>query len=147
MVWSRAVRRHLIHASSYCNAGPFGGKRVLVVGVGNSGSDIAVDFAEGGNEVSIAVRTAPHIIRRLVAGPNDVLQVLKRRMPAPMVDAMAEGIRRGAYGDLEEVGLGRPPVGVKIYVQTQARVPTIDSGASRAPYAQGRSGSLRGSSN
>ena len=136
----------LIHASSYRNAEPFNGKRVLVVGVGNSGSDIAVDLAEPGAEVSTAVRTPPHIIRRSVAGvPNDVLQVLTRRMPAPTVDAMAEGIRRRAYGDLEEVGLGRPPVGVKTYVQTQARVPTIDSGTFSGAVPQ-RSGSFRVSS-
>ena len=57
-----------------------------------------------------------------------------------MVDAMAEGIRRRAYGDLEELGLGRPPVGVKTYVKSQARVPTIDSGAFSGAV---RSGAIR----
>ena len=90
---------------------------------------------------AVAVRTAPHIIRRSAAGvPNDELQILTRRLPAPMVDAMAEGIRRGAYADLEEFGLARPPVGVKTYVKSQARVPTIDSGTFAAAV---RSGAVR----
>ena len=135
----------LIHASAYRNAEPFGGTRVLVVGVGNSGSDIAVDLAESGLDVSVAVRTPPHIIRRSVAGvPNDLLQVLTRRLPATLVDAMAEGIRRRAYGDLEQLGLGRPPVGVKTYVQTKARVPTIDSGAFSGAVRAGKIQVVRG---
>ena len=48
----------LQHAREYRNAGPFAGLDVLVVGVGNSGSEIAVDLAEGGaRRVWIAVRT------------------------------------------------------------------------------------------
>jgi cation diffusion facilitator CzcD-associated flavoprotein CzcO len=119
----------LIHAAQYRNAKPFAGLRVLVVGVGNSASDIAVDLAIGGARVAVALRTPPHVIRRSVLGvPNDLLQVATRRVPTKLVDAMAEGIRRRSYGDLERLGLGRPPVGVKTYVRTQARVPTIDSG-------------------
>ena len=120
----------LIHASEYRNAARFRGARALVVGVGNSGADIALDLLDGGAAtVSVAVRTAPHIIKRSVAGvPNDLLQVLTRRVPTAMVDAAGELIRRRSYGDLESLGLQRPPVGVKTYVKTQARVPTIDAG-------------------
>ncbi len=122
-------RGMLIHAAQYRNAEPFAGLRVLVVGVGNSGSDIAVDLSMGAARVAVAVRTPPHIIRRSVFGiPNDLLQVATRRLPTKWVDATAEGIRRHSYGDLEPRGLGRPPVGVTTYVRTQARVPTIDSG-------------------
>ena len=88
-----------------------------------------MDLVGTAAEVAVAVRTPPHVIRRSVMGvPNDLLQVATRRMPTRWVDAMGEGIRRRSYGDLEGVGLGRPPVGVKTYVRTQARVPTIDSG-------------------
>lgn len=119
----------LIHASQYRNPQRFAGSRVLVVGVGNSGSDIAVDLVGTAAEVAVAVRTPPHVIGRSVMGvPNDLLQVATRRMPTRWVDAMGEGIRRRSYGDLEALGLGRPPLGVKTYVRTQARVPTIDSG-------------------
>lgn len=85
------------------------------------------------------------MVRRSVFGvPNDLLQVATRRMPTRWVDAMAEGVRRRSYGDLEELGLGRPPVGVMTYVRTQARVPTIDSGQFSAAVGRERSRSCLG---
>ena len=120
----------LRHAASYRNADPYHGADVVVVGVGNSGADIAVDLLEGGaRSVRVAVRTAPHIIRRSVAGiPGDVLQVLTHPLPTRVVDVAGELVRRASYRDLEPRGLGRPPQGVKTYIRTQARVPTIDAG-------------------
>lgn len=46
----------IIHASAYRNPACFAGQRVLVVGVGNSGSEIAADLAERGVDTSIAIR-------------------------------------------------------------------------------------------
>ena len=40
------------------------GQDVLVVGAGNSGTEIAVDLAEGAERVRIAVHTPPNILRR-----------------------------------------------------------------------------------
>src|SRR6185312_14095942 len=47
----------IVHSSDYRNATAFAGKRVLVVGFGNSGGEIALDLAEAGVDVSIAVRS------------------------------------------------------------------------------------------
>ena len=59
----------LLHAREYRNPGPFAGLDVLVVGVGNSGAEIATDLGEGGaRRVWIAVRTPPQIVKRDVAG-------------------------------------------------------------------------------
>ena len=38
----------ILHSSVYRNPAPFAGKRVLVVGYGNSGAEIALDLAEAG---------------------------------------------------------------------------------------------------
>ena len=46
----------IIHSREYRNATPFRHKRVLVVGAGNSGSEIAVDLHENGALASIAIR-------------------------------------------------------------------------------------------
>lgn len=46
----------IIHSRDYRNAAPLQGKRVLVVGVGNSGSEIAVDLSEHGVLTAIAIR-------------------------------------------------------------------------------------------
>ena len=59
----------LVHSSSYRDAGPYAGKSVLVVGAGNSGSDIAVDLARGGaREVWLSVRSAPGLVPRQALG-------------------------------------------------------------------------------
>ena len=120
----------LCHAATYRNAQPYRDLRVLVVGVGNSGADIAVDLIEGGaRSVHVAVRTPPHVVGRSVAGvPGDVLQVLTHPLPTRLVDIAGELVRRANYGDLEAKGLRRPPQGVKTYIRTNARVPTIDAG-------------------
>ena len=64
-----AYSGELRHAREYRNPGPYAGLDVLVVGVGNSGAEIATDLGEGGaRKVWIAVRTPPQIVMRQVAG-------------------------------------------------------------------------------
>lgn len=48
----------VIHSANYVNAKPFAGHSVLVVGMGNSGAEIALDLAEAGARPTISVRTA-----------------------------------------------------------------------------------------
>src|SRR4029079_8925019 len=55
----------VLHASTYRTATPYRRPDVLLVGVGNTGAEIAVDLVEGGaSRVRLAVRTPPHIVRR-----------------------------------------------------------------------------------
>lgn len=64
-----AYEGRLLHAREYRNPLPYTGQDVLVVGVGNTGAEIAVDLVEGGAaRVRLAVRTAPHVMRRSTAG-------------------------------------------------------------------------------
>ena len=120
----------LLHAAEYRNAVRFRDQRVLVVGVGNSGTDIAVDLAYGGAaEVWISARRPPHLLRRQLMGlPHDVLSVATRRLPERMVDRGALLIRRLTIGDLGEVGLPIPEDGAATRFAAEGRVPTIDSG-------------------
>jgi cation diffusion facilitator CzcD-associated flavoprotein CzcO len=46
----------IMHARDYRNPQPFRGQRVLVVGAGNSGTEIAVDLSEQGISTAIAIR-------------------------------------------------------------------------------------------
>src|SRR5262249_47324888 len=55
----------LSHSCRYVNAAPYAEKRVLVVGAGNSGAEIAADLADGGARfVALSVRTPPAIVPR-----------------------------------------------------------------------------------
>ncbi|MCB5167569.1 NAD(P)/FAD-dependent oxidoreductase [Streptomyces bambusae] len=119
----------LLHASRYRNAGPYAGKDVLVVGVGNTGAEIAVDLAEGGAErVRLAVRTAPHIVRRTTAGwASQRTAILVRRLPVRVVDRLARGVARMSVPDLSAYGLPRPAVGLYSRVREGA-IPVQDPG-------------------
>ncbi len=104
----------LRHASGYREPSPYTGKDVLVVGVGNTGAEIAVDLAEGGAaRVRLAVRTAPHIVRRSTAGwPAQRSGILCRRLPVPVVDRLGRAIARVSVPDLSAHGLPRPDTGL-----------------------------------
>jgi putative flavoprotein involved in K+ transport len=120
----------LLHAREYRNPAPFAGLDVLVVGVGNSGSEIAVDLAEGGaSRVWIAVRTPPQIVRRDVAGwPAHATGILVSRLPATVVDPVARLQRRLTIPDLAPHGIRLPDDGLLARVRRVGEVPLQDVG-------------------
>ena len=62
------------HSSAYRSANDFAGKRVLVVGIGNSGSDIADMISRVAQRTVLAVRSTPWIVPNMVFGrPSDQL--------------------------------------------------------------------------
>ncbi|MER5276034.1 NAD(P)/FAD-dependent oxidoreductase [Streptomyces sp. NPDC002809] len=119
----------LLHASAYRNPAPYAGKDVLVVGVGNTGAEIAVDLVEGGaSRVRLAVRTVPHIVRRSTAGwPAQATGILVRRLPVALVDRAGGLMARVAVPDLAEQGLPRPDTGLYSRVRDGA-IPVQDVG-------------------
>ncbi|MFF4842406.1 flavin-containing monooxygenase [Streptomyces collinus] len=117
------------HAGHYRNAEPYAGRDVLVVGVGNTGAEIAVDLVEGGAaRVRLAVRTAPHIVRRSTAGwAAQYTGVLVRRLPVRLVDRLARPLARISTPDLSAHGLARPDTGLYSRVREGA-IPVQDVG-------------------
>lgn len=53
---------YISHSASYRGSGQFKGKKVLVVGTGSSGMDLAKDAFDGGAEVTILQRGATYIL-------------------------------------------------------------------------------------
>ncbi|KWT58614.1 monooxygenase [Streptomyces albus subsp. albus] len=119
----------LLHAGDYRNARPYAGKDVLVIGTGNTGAEIAVDLAEGGAaRVRLAVRTAPHIVRRSTAGwPAQATGILVRRLPPRAVDRTAHVMRRLSVPDLSAHGLPMPDTGLYSRV-LEGAIPVQDVG-------------------
>ncbi|MFJ5015789.1 flavin-containing monooxygenase [Streptomyces griseoluteus] len=119
----------LLHASSYRNPKPYEGRDVLVVGVGNTGAEIAVDLVAGGaSRVRLAVRTAPHIVRRSTAGwAAQYTGIVVRRLPVRLVDRLARPMARLSTPDLSEHGLPRPEAGLYSRVR-QGAIPVQDVG-------------------
>ncbi|MFE3472647.1 NAD(P)/FAD-dependent oxidoreductase [Streptomyces sp. B27] len=119
----------LLHAAEYRNPAPYADKDVLVVGIGNTGAEIAADLTEGGAaRVRIAVRTAPHIVRRSTAGwPAQATGILVRRLPVRVVDKAGSLLARVAVPDLSAQGLPRPEKGLYSRVREGA-IPVQDVG-------------------
>ena len=99
---------------------------MLVVGLGNSGAEIAADLAESGTaRVAVAVRTPPPISRRDVLGiPTQLLGIAGSLLPARLADRIAALLRRLGTGDLSRFGLEPAAWGSF----SARRPPVIDAG-------------------
>ena len=124
-----AFQGSIIHSSEYRNASAFAGKRVLVVGFGNSGGEIALDLAEAGIDVTLAVRSPVQIIPRDLLGlPILTWVVFYRHLPARLVDTINAPVLRLALGNFEKLGLRRATKGPRQMVEEDGHVPLIDIG-------------------
>lgn len=122
-------RGTIFHSRDYKNGDPFQGKRVLVVGFGNSGAEIAVDLYERGAQPSLSVRGPVNVISREMLGiPSQYLSVLLRGLPAWLLDALTAPLNSLKFGDLPRYGLRKLPYGAVTQINTQSRIPVIDIG-------------------
>lgn len=118
----------LLHSSRYRNAAPFKAQRVLVVGPGSSGMEIAHELAEdGAARVWLAVRTPPNILLRQGPGPvpGDLIGTWLWHLPTRVADRIARFARRMDVGDMTEYGLPAPEQGVFTDVRRRGKVPAI----------------------
>jgi len=119
----------VLHSSEYESGDAFAGQRVLVVGFGNSGGDIAVDLAEAGAEVTLSVRGPVNILPHNLFGiPITSLGGLRRIMPYRWADALTAPILRAKIGRPEQYGLQSAGKGPAAQVIEDGRVPLIDHG-------------------
>jgi cation diffusion facilitator CzcD-associated flavoprotein CzcO len=126
---SEAYRGVTVHSSEYRNPAPYLGKRVLVVGMGNSGGEIALDLAEAGVDVALAVRGPVQILPRDLLGlPILTWAILYQHLPARLVDTINAPILRLALGSFERLGLRRAAKGPRQMIDEDGRVPMIDIG-------------------
>jgi putative flavoprotein involved in K+ transport len=119
-------RGDFAHSSRYTSALPYRGKRVLVVGAGNSGTEIATDLAEhGAAYVALSIRTPPPIVPRDPFGmPIQRTGILLSFLPPAIADRFARLTARIVLGDLTRHGLRSP----KWMPFSARRVPVIDVG-------------------
>lgn len=119
----------LLHSAEYRNPKPYAGSRVLVVGSGNSATEVAVDLASSGNvRVEMAVRTPPSIVRRDIRGvPTQPLGIALRHAPAAVGDPLAAALRRLTIPDLSGHGLPAPKAPFSQFQRT-GTTPVLDHG-------------------
>jgi cation diffusion facilitator CzcD-associated flavoprotein CzcO len=98
----------VLHSAEYRNAGDLDGERVLVVGAGNSGCDLAVDAAQAGKETYVSVRGGLMFQPKTLFGrPRSELPLLGR-LPVALQERIARGLIDVALGAPERYGLPAP---------------------------------------
>ena len=105
----------LVHSSRYRNPVQYEGKRVLVVGAGCSGMEIAYDLVTGGAaKVWLSARTPPNIMLRQGPGgiAGDFIATPLYHAPVRIADTIARFGRKASIGDLHEFGLPIPDEGI-----------------------------------
>ncbi|HTE72419.1 MAG TPA: NAD(P)/FAD-dependent oxidoreductase [Actinomycetes bacterium] len=118
----------LRHSADYREPSSYAGKRVLVVGAGNSATEIALDLLRVGAEVTLSVRTPPNIVRRDTLGvPSQVFGIALKRVPERFMDPLTATLRRISVPDLSEHGLPRSADPYSTFRRT-GTVPILDTG-------------------
>lgn len=120
----------VLHASQYTDGAPFRGRAVLVVGVGNTGAELALDLWEHGARVTLCARSPQHVVPRDVLGlPAQVNSLyFMRHLPLPVADALARRLSRMIFGDLSRWGLPAPTTGMLSDVVKRGHIPLLDIG-------------------
>jgi len=119
----------ITHSRSYRSPAAFRGSRVLVVGMGNTGAEIALDLAEHGVTTTLSVRGPVNVIRRDVLGlPVQLTALRLQRLPSRIAAPIGRLLQRLTVGRLEDVGLRRPDVSPLMQLRTTGKTPVIDVG-------------------
>lgn len=135
-----AFSGRVLHSHAYREPAPFAGQRVLVVGMGNTGAEIALDLCEAGVEVALSVRSPVNIVHRDVLGrPTQRTSMLLGRLPPRLGNALAGWLRDLTVGDLSRWGLRTPHASPLAQLRQEGRTPVIDVGT----LARIRAGDIR----
>jgi len=122
-------RGSILHSSEYRLGERFRDQDVLVVGLGNSGGEIAIDLFEYGARAAIAVRGAVNIVPRDLFGvPALSIAIALSKLPSALADALAAPLIHLALGNTDQLGLKAPEVGPMRQIRTRGRIPLIDIG-------------------
>lgn len=102
-----------LHSSAYKKADIFEGKRVLIIGAGNSGCDIAVDAVHRAAKVDISVRRGYHFVPKYIFGkPADAVGG-RIKLPAKVKQKVDGVLLKAFTGD--PVRFGFPEPDYKLY--------------------------------
>ncbi|MBN9225261.1 MULTISPECIES: NAD(P)/FAD-dependent oxidoreductase [unclassified Microbacterium] len=98
----------IFHTSQYKSARQLDGRRVLIVGAGNSGCDIAVDAVHHAASVDMSVRRGYYFVPRYLFGkPSDTLNQ-GRPLPARLKQLIDTRVLRAFTGDPVRFGFPKP---------------------------------------
>ncbi|HET6680960.1 MAG TPA: NAD(P)/FAD-dependent oxidoreductase [Gemmatimonadaceae bacterium] len=146
----------VMHSVEYRRPDGMTGRRVLVVGAGNSGAEIASELAHHGAVVEIAVRSGVNVVPRSLAGvPVQYVALALRKLPRPVQVRVAAvvaalgarrngpGLPRATHGALDAI----PVIGFHLVDAVRAGTVTVRPGVTGftdtgAQFADGTEGAF-----
>lgn len=125
-----SFQKPLIHVIQHHRAADLAGRRVLLIGAGNSGIELGGHLVDAGvAALWVSVRNPPNILPREIAGlPLHPLTVALRFAPERVRDAMARLVARLAFGNLTRHGLPTPRLGPFERLRTTGVTVAVDQG-------------------
>jgi cation diffusion facilitator CzcD-associated flavoprotein CzcO len=117
------------HSRHYRNGKAYRDRRVLVVGMGNTGAEIALDLAEHGARPTLAVRGPVNIVPRDFLGRSTQESSMTfSRLPHALGDALGRVMQRLTIGDLSRCGLRPAGIAPARQLREEGRTPVMDVG-------------------
>ncbi|XP_052183217.1 indole-3-pyruvate monooxygenase YUCCA2-like isoform X2 [Diospyros lotus] len=120
----------ILHTSSYKNGESFRGKKVLVVGCGNSGMEVCLDLCNHNAMPSLVVKDTLHVLPQEMLGRSTfgLSTWLLKWFPMRLVDQFLLLMSRLILGDTALLGLARPELGPLEYKMSTGKTPVLDIG-------------------
>ncbi|TKY58271.1 Indole-3-pyruvate monooxygenase YUCCA6 [Spatholobus suberectus] len=118
------------HTSLYKSGEEFRGKRVLVVGCGNSGMEVCLDLCNHNATPSLVVRDTVHILPQEMLGKSTfgLSMWLLKWLPIRLVDRFLLIVSWLMLGDTARFGLDRPRLGPLQLKNLSGKTPVLDVG-------------------
>ncbi|KAL0812465.1 hypothetical protein Bca101_068908 [Brassica carinata] len=121
----------VLHAGDYKSGGRYQGKKVLVVGCGNSGMEVSLDLYNHGANPSMVVRSSVHVLPREILGKStfELGVTMMKWMPVWLADKTLLLLARIVLGNTDKYGLKRPKIGPLELKNKEGKTPVLDIGA------------------
>ncbi|KAK4761824.1 hypothetical protein SAY87_029708 [Trapa incisa] len=120
----------VMHACDYKSGERYRGKRVLVVGCGNSGMEVSLDLCNHDVKPSMVVRSSVHVLPREVLGLStfELAVMMMKWLPLWLIDKILVILAWLILGNLEKYGLRRPKTGPLQLKNASGKTPVLDIG-------------------
>ncbi|XP_044472493.1 indole-3-pyruvate monooxygenase YUCCA2-like isoform X2 [Mangifera indica] len=120
----------ILHSSSYRSGEIFYEKRVMVVGCGNSGMEVALDLSNYNARPSLVVRSAVHVLPQEIIGTSTfgISMFLLKWLPLRLVDKFLLLMSWFLLGDTARIGINRPKLGPLELKNLSGKTPVLDVG-------------------
>ncbi|CAL0309814.1 unnamed protein product [Lupinus luteus] len=120
----------VVHACDYKSGESFKGKKVLVVGCGNSGMELSLDLCNHHASPSMVVRSSVHVLPREILGLStfELAVLMLKWLPLWLVDKLLLIFTWFILGNIEKYGIKRPSKGPLELKNTMGKTPVLDIG-------------------